>query len=114
MSLLDFPDVAQYKSLETSSYELIHQTLGQMSETNDYISPEPKADLENAVVVAQQYYLRGKLDNMDDIKLRNILQYIDDCKRLLELDKPAAPEAPAAEAPVDPNAPPAEPLPPPM
>lgn len=105
LSLLDFPDLEQFKSLTTSSEDIIHSTLSKIIDSGKYYPPEPRMNLKLAVELSSQYYLRGRVDGMDEESLRLLLQFQDDADRLSQLSgqldvAPAAPTAVEGQAPM--------------
>lgn len=127
LSLLDFPDVEEFKSLEVSGSELIHKLINEIIESGKYVNPEPRMDLKKGVKICNQYYLRGKVEGMKEKTLRHLAQFMDDCERLIELgigvmteeatanqamnQPPVDPAMIAPPAPIDPMAmPPVDPM----
>lgn len=108
MSLLDFPDLEQYQSLELANNKLIEKTINVMITSGKYYSPEPQMDLVVAAQLAHKYYLKGRTENLPEEVLELLLRFIDDAERLNKYKNP--PQA----APVPPPTPQAQPEAPPV
>ena len=102
LNLLDFPDLDKAQSLEMASLKLAEKQLAKIIEKGEYVSPEPQQGLELALKLAQQQYLKQKIDNLPEDRLELILRYIDDVDRLIKQAQPEAPVAPepAPESPL--------------
>ena len=98
LSLLDFPDLDKAQSLELASLKLAEKQLSMIIEKGEYTSPEPQQGLELAKKLAQQEYLRQKLNNLPEDRLELLLRYIDDVERLIKQAQAPAEQAPAPEA----------------
>jgi hypothetical protein len=96
LSLLDFPDLDRLESLETSALNLTEKQLYLITEEGKYSSPEPQQNLAICKQLAQQVYLKGKLNKLSEDRLELLLLYIDDTERLIKQTEVAAPEAPGA------------------
>ena len=108
LSLLDFPDLEAYESLETANETLVNDVLTDILKTSKYQPPEPQMDLVMAAQTAHQYYLRGRSEGTSEESLELLLRFIDDAERLenqkQQQNQPlVAPPTPVAPgAPVDP------------
>lgn len=69
MSLLDFPDVENVVSLETASFENISMIIDDIIEKGKYRQPEQFMDLGLAVKMAQEAYLRGQTEGVEEERL---------------------------------------------
>lgn len=106
MSLLDFPDVEAYMSLQTAAIDDIKMILENMIEKGEYQVPEPQMNLDLAQKMVQSAYLRGKTDNVPEARLELLRRFMDDVNELMNMAQPPpAPQAPAPAVPgVDPLA----------
>lgn len=91
LSLLDFPDLEHFMSLQTAAQDNIEKMLGIMIEEGRYIAPEPFMNLELALQLTQETYLRSKCDNLDESKLELLRTFMDDINTLLGTNQPLAP-----------------------
>lgn len=94
ISLLDFPDLGAYESLETANSNLIKKTITEIVSVGEYMPPEPQMNLEEAVQYAHKAYLDGRVTNLAEDKLELLLRFIDDAVRLQQLKQEALPPAP--------------------
>ena len=84
MSLLDFPDLEEFVSMELSAREMVMDAIDQMMTDGIYVPPEPAQDLDTAVQLASSAYLRFKTEGAPEERLELVLRYMDDCQHLLE------------------------------
>jgi len=91
LTLLDFPDLEHFMSLRTAAQDNIEKMLGIMIEEGRYIAPEPFMNLELALELAQETYLRSKCDNLDESKLDLLRTFMDDINTLLGANQPLPP-----------------------
>ena len=106
LSLLDFPDLDKAQSLEMSALKLAEKQLAMITDKGKYSSPEPQQNLQLSINLAQQEYLKAKIDNLPEDRQELLLRYIDDAERLLKQAQapaqPVAPVQPIAPAPESP------------
>ena len=116
-SLLDFPDIEAAMSLETASLENIDRAIDAIIQDGKYYPPEQFMDLATAVKRAQQAYLRGQFEGVEEDKQEMLRRWINQALalQLKSQEKPqeqpmsAAPATPPAPAPAG-AAPPAAPV----
>ena len=84
MSLVDFPDVEDFISLQTSAIEDIKFCVSQMLDENKQAVPEPYMDLATALKMAQSAYLRAKQDNCPDERLQLLRNFMDNVLVMLQ------------------------------
>lgn len=122
LALLDFPDLEGFLSLRTAAQDNIERILGIMMEEGRYIPPEPFMNLQLALEITQETYLKARCDNLEEDKLELLRTFMDDIQTLLAANAPPMPTAPPLGGPVAPGLPPApsdlslmqgQPLPPP-
>lgn len=99
MSLLDFPDIESYMSLQTASIDDIKMIIENMIEKGEYQVPEPQMNLGLAQKMVQSAYLRGKTDSVPEERLELLRRFMDDINELMNMAQP-----PPAPPPVDPMA----------
>jgi hypothetical protein len=90
-SLLDFPDLEAVESLENASRNIILKIIENIIDKGQYETPEPFFDLTVAQKLAQEAYLKGKLNNVDDDKLELIRLFIADVQELKAATMPTIP-----------------------
>lgn len=114
MTLLDFPDVESFMSLQTASMDDIGMIIENMIEKGIYQSPEPFMNIQLASQMVQSAYLRGKTEAVPEDRLELLRRFMDDCNTLKNMAMSAAQPAPPAMPAVDPmavpQAPPESPL----
>jgi hypothetical protein len=103
MSLLDFPDIESYMSLQTAAIDDIKMIIENMIEEGDYQVPEPQMNLGLALKMVQSAYLRGKTDSVPEDRLELLRRFMDDCNEILNMAQPPAP--PPMPPPIDPMMP---------
>lgn len=108
LALLDFPDLEGFISLQTAAQDNIERYLETMMDEGRYMPPEPFMNLELALTMTQNAYLRAKCDNLPEDRLELLRTFMDDINTLLGANQPP-PELP----PPAPGGPVGEPLPPP-
>lgn len=116
--LLDMPDLDAFLQQKFAPYDLVDRILERIEAHGEYHTPEPEFPLEWSVQRAVNRYTLGKLQGLEEDRLRMLLRFKDECMMLI---KRAAPPAPAPGAmppgPVDPAMagvpPPAPPMMPP-
>ncbi len=104
ISLLDFPDLDSFLSLATAAQDNIERILGIMIEEGRYIPPEPFMNLQLALEMAQETYLRAKCDNLKEERLELLRTFMDDVQTLLGANAPQpVPMADGSGGPVAPG-----------
>lgn len=102
MGLLDFPDLEQAMSLQMAGAEDAKKTIGRIVSTGEYEVPEPYMNLQLAIKLAQSAYLKARADGLPEKRRMLLLQFMDECRELLQptpdpsMQPPAAPAAPMA------------------
>lgn len=114
MSLLDFPDVESYMSLQTAAIDDIKMIIENMIEKGEYQVPEPQMNLGLAQKMVQSAYLRGKTDAVPEARLELLRRFMDDCKELVAMATPPPPPAPVPGEVMPGGAPIADPMAPPQ
>lgn len=84
MSLLDFPDLEEFISMELSAKEIVMDGLDQIMTDGIYVPPEPTQDLDLSIQLSQSAYQRYKYEGAPEERLELVLRYMDDCQHLLE------------------------------
>ena len=107
LSLLDFPDLDKYISLETASQDNVQMLIEKMIEEGEYESPEAYLNLEAAIKETQNAYLRAKLENVPEDRRELLQRFIEECVELIpQPPQPELPPLPVEEPPAVPEAPP--------
>lgn len=94
MSLLDFPDVESYMSLQTAAIDDISMLLENMIEKGQYQTPEPFMNLPLAIKMTQSAYLRAKTEAVPESRLELLRRFMGDCNELLMMANPPPAAAP--------------------
>jgi hypothetical protein len=87
-------DLDKLESLETAELDLTYQTLEKMLEDGEYRAPCPYQDLDQVRKVAVQYYLKARLNGVDEDKLTLLERHASDAIKLQEDLKPPQPPQP--------------------
>ena len=95
LDLLDFPDVAKMNRIKLGPRDAVIKVIeyNLKNAGKDYISPEPRMNLQYAAETAQTYLLRGLADGMPEDKLDVLRKFQDQVESLLEKLAPPMPEA---------------------
>lgn len=104
MSLLDFPDLDAFLSLQLAAIDDANMIIDQIIEEGVYTVPEPQMNLELLLQMTQSSYLRGKTTGVPEERQELLIRLMDDCNDLLGLTQPPAPPMPMPLA--NPEAPP--------
>jgi len=107
MSLLDFPDLEAFNSLQNASVDITKKMIEVMTEEGIYETPEPEMNLELAKNMAQNAYLKYRTNGLEEERLDLLRRFIQDCKDMMEMAMPEPqPQIPmgAGQMPVDPMA----------
>lgn len=84
LSLLDFPDLEKVLTLKNAAIDNINKILDKIVDDKQYTTPEPYMDLELAIKLAQQHYLKAKNKDADRETLDLLRQFIDQATQLLQ------------------------------
>jgi hypothetical protein len=104
LSLLNFPDVEQFLSLQTAAQDNIERYLELMVDEGQYNPPEPFMNLNLALTLTQNTYLRCKTENLPEEKLELLRTFMDQIQTLLQIQEEQAAPPPEAQ-PTDLNLP---------
>lgn len=83
-SLLDFPDIEEYDSLDDAAIDDLRDTMYSMLKNGEYIPPEPFQDLAEGIKMFQLGYLKAKKSNVSDSKLENLRIWITSAQAMLQ------------------------------
>lgn len=84
LSLLDFPDLEKVLTLKNAAIDNINRILDKIVDEKEYTTPEPYMDLELAIRLSQQYYLKAQNKGADEEVLSLLRQFIDQATQLLQ------------------------------
>lgn len=113
-SLLDFPDLESFQSLEQAALENVQRLVGNIVDKGKYEPPDEFLPPDLVISIAHNAYLKGLNDGLPEDRLemlRRLVQEADDNRQAME-SSPAA-QAEAVQA-VGQQAPAAAPMPGPM
>lgn len=99
MSLLDFPDLESFTSLATAAQDNIERFIEFMIEDGKYNPPEPFMNLQLALTLTQEAYLRAKCEDTPEDRLELLRTFMDDIQTLMKANEP-----PPQQQPMDPMA----------
>jgi len=102
LDLLDFPDLAKANKIKLGPRDAVIKVIeyNVKNAGKDYISPDPRMNLEFAKPTAQTYLMRGLADNMPEDKLDVIRKFQDQIEGLLEQAKQEVAPQVTAEQPL--------------
>lgn len=101
MSLLDFPDIKSFVSLQTAALDDVKMMISAILDRGDYIAPDKYTNLALAQKLARSTLLRARAQKRPQETIDLLQQFEDEVVALLE--GPAAP--PAATGPTAPGGP---------
>ena len=91
LTLLVFPDVEGAAQNLTAPRKILEKISHTIVEKGEYIGPEPYMNLQQGVSFFQTFYLRCKLDNVEEEKLDLIRKWMDQAANLLAQQQPPQP-----------------------
>ena len=114
LQLLDFPDIQEFTSLATADLDNTKRLIGRMLHDGQYEPPDPIMNLQLALKMTQQAYLKATCDNAPEDRLELLRQFMEEVlDKLVPKNEPAPAQqmqAPAAPPPMtDPGMMPIEP-----
>jgi len=90
LSLLDFPDLQGWISIQTAGIENIKFIIEQIVESGTYTAPEPFMDLRTGIMLAQATINKGYTQELPEDRLEMLRRFIGECEALLT--PPAQPQ----------------------
>lgn len=81
--LLDFPDLAQVEGLTNAEEDYLNAILEKMVDEGEYTAPEPYDNLALARELANEYYAKGKLNNLDQERLELLRTFMAQIEQLM-------------------------------
>lgn len=92
LSLLDFPDLDEYVSVQTASLEYTRLLIDRMLNEGKYTPPDPYMNLQLAAQLTQAEYNRAKLKkNIPEANLELLRTFIKDVQSIQGIGQQAAP-----------------------
>lgn len=88
MSLLDFPDLEAFNSLQNASIDITKKMIELMAEEGIYETPEPEMNLTTAMNMCQNAYLKYRNNGLEEERLDLLRRFIQDCKDMMEMAMP--------------------------
>jgi hypothetical protein len=79
-SLLDFPDMESYLSLEQSGLNDVQRLIGQIVEDGEYDPPDEFISPEMAITLAHNALLKGRNDKLPEARLELLRRFIQEAK----------------------------------
>lgn len=104
LSLLDFPDLESFTSLQNAAIDDIEMCHEKMIEEGEYISPEPYMNLQLALTMTQSAYLKAKVDGVPEERLELLRAFISDVQTLITAATPEPSPAPEMDPMANPQA----------
>lgn len=98
MSMIDFPDVEQYMSIETSMIDDIQMIIEEIVEHGRYEPPEPFMNLKMAVQTMQGAYIRARVEKVPEERLELMRTWMNQAAQMLQDSLPEPTMAPAQPA----------------
>lgn len=84
MEFMTHPDAQAYVRRKNASRRLVELQVSLMLTGGEQQAPEPEMNLPEAMQVAQERYLEGKLQGRSDKDLKKVMEYMKTCKRLIQ------------------------------
>jgi hypothetical protein len=95
VALLDFPDLEGFMSMKTAPLDNIKMMIGNMLDGEDYQSPEPYMNLQLALDMTQNAYLRARCNKTPEDRLDSLQRFMEDIQSLMSASQgPAMPGQP--------------------
>ena len=94
ISLLDFPDLEGFTSAQTAARDIVYKMVEKMIEDGDYQQPEPYMNLQLAMEIVQNEYMKAKMQDVPEDRLELLRRFIEDCATLLQPPTMPAPMMP--------------------
>jgi hypothetical protein len=114
-SLLDYPDVNKFLSLDSAALDLAQMMVENMLEGGEYIAPEEFMNIPLTLQITLNEYLKAKLsEKYSDSELDNVRQFMTDLKALANPPPDASAAPPSAPGPNPMQGAPAPTMPPPQ
>jgi hypothetical protein len=82
--LLDYPDLESKLSLDRASEDLIEHVLEKMLDDGVYTRPEPFMDLRLSLKMAQAYYLRAQINEVEEERLELVRKFMRQVRVLMQ------------------------------
>lgn len=89
MSLLDFPDMDQFRNLKDAARQNIERILEEMLDDDLYTPPEPTMDLRLAMKMTQMYINRAQAMGVPEERVSNLRQFMRQVHTLLQKSEEA-------------------------
>ncbi len=106
ISMLDFPDVEAWETLETADRDYMNHIITEIMSKGRYLPPEPEMMLDKDIAMAKKAYIEALTEEADEDRLELLLRWIEAASSLL----PPIPAPPLPPAPL-PGPPAANPMP---
>jgi hypothetical protein len=90
MELLDFPDTEKMISIKTAAKQIAEMMIDNIMETGDYTPPEPQMNLELTAAMAQNAYLRYRMEGAPEDRLELLETFRQDCMSMMGTSEPNA------------------------
>jgi len=80
--LMDLPDLEQEESYEFAPYNFVTSQLDKILDDDVYAAPDPMLGdfLPKAIEIGAKYYLKARLDGVEEKTLAMVVKWIDVCK----------------------------------
>lgn len=83
LSLLDFPDLESFMSLQTAARDDIMMIIEAMQDRGEYSTPEPYMNLKMAISMIQSAYLKGRVNKVPEERLELMRRFMDEANQML-------------------------------
>jgi len=89
MSLLDFPDMDEFRNLKDAPRKNIARILEEMLDDDEYTPPEPTLDLRLAMKMTQMYINKAQAMGVPEERVSNLRQFMRQVHTLLQKSEEA-------------------------
>jgi hypothetical protein len=91
ISLLDFPDLDSFVSLQTASKDNIMMMIENMIDKGGYETPEPFINLQMAITMTQSSYLKARMNSVPEERLELLRRFMSECNDMVTAAQPPMP-----------------------
>lgn len=89
MSLLDFPDMDQFRNLRDAGRQNIERILEEMLDDDKYTAPEPTLDLRLSMKMTQMYINRAQAMGVPEPRINNLRMFMRQVHSLMQTSEEA-------------------------
>lgn len=103
LQLFDLPDLEKFNRLTNASIEDLETTFEYMLTEGEYVPPLPFQDLSTGLKLGTSYWLRSRMDGVDEEKLDLVARWLQEASDMLSPPPEEPPPGAAPAMPVQPQ-----------